>query len=110
MGATDEAAKIGRTFGTVVSLEAFPFEFTHVIREGLDTPRQRGDLDSQSGHLFCKALLGCGERSDMDGPGSYLFWQGQEFVGEHQTAQLRTPLRMRFYKAYEITELIDCKR
>ena len=81
MGATDEATKVGRTFRTVVSLQAFPFQFTHIIREGLGTPRQRGDLDGQSGHLFFEALLAYNERGDFACQGSDLFWQGQKLVG-----------------------------
>jgi hypothetical protein len=45
MRATDETAKIGRSFRTVVSLEASPLEIPHIICEGLDTPCQRSDLD-----------------------------------------------------------------
>src|SRR5437868_15224932 len=110
MGATDETTKVGRPFSTVVGLQAFPFQLTHIIREGLDTPCQRGDLHGQSGHLFFEALLAYSERGNFARQDSDLFWQGQKLVGEYQTAQLRTPLRMRFYKAYKITELIGCKR
>ena len=94
MRATDEATEVGRSFRPVVSLKASPFERTHIICEGLDTPRQRGDLDGQRGHLFCEALLGGSERSDLARQDSYLFWQSQEFIGKHQATQLRPPLGM----------------
>ena len=92
MRATDEATKVSRSFRPVISLQDFPFDFTHIIREGLDTPRQRGDLDGQRGHLFFEALLGGSERSDLARQDSYLFWQSQEFIGKHQATKLRPPL------------------
>src|SRR5712691_4138877 len=96
MRATDEVTKVGRAFRMIVSLKASPLERTHIIREGLDTACQRGDLDGQHGHLF---------RQD-----SYLFRQSQEFIGKYQATKLRPPLRMCFDKAYEIMELISSKR
>ena len=45
MRATYEATKVGRSFRAVVGLQASSFERTHIICEGLDTPRQRGTLD-----------------------------------------------------------------
>jgi hypothetical protein len=60
--------------------------------------------------LFCEALLGGSERSDLARQDSYLFWQSQEFIGKHQATKFRPPLRMRFDKAYEVMELINGKR
>ena|SRR5437879_6006365 len=96
MGAADKATEVGRSFRTIVSLKASPFEITYIIREGLGTARQRGDLGGQRDHLF---------RQD-----SYLFWQSQEFIGKYQATKLRPPLRVCFDKAYEIMELISSKR
>jgi hypothetical protein len=94
MRATDEATKVGRPFRTIVGLKASPLEIAHIIREGLDTLCQRGDLDGQRGHLFCEALLGCSECRDLARQGSDLFWQSQELIGKHQATKLRPPLRM----------------
>src|SRR5690242_12227487 len=110
MRAADEATEVSRSLRTIVSLKAFSFEHTHIIREGLDTLRQRGDLDGQRGHLFCEALLSCSECSDLTRQGSYLLWQSQEFIGKYQATKLRPPLRMCFDKAYEVMEFISSKR
>src|SRR5215510_10157286 len=100
MRATDEATEVGRSFSTIISLKVSPLERTHIICEGLDTSRQRGDLDGQHGHLFFEALLGGSERSDLTRQDSYLFWQSQQCIGKYQATKFRPPLRMRFDKAY----------